>query len=48
MNDLMKNFVVWALIAVAVLGEWLSAWQWVGVGVVVLGLVLFEKASGKG
>lgn len=39
---------VGVLIAVAVLGEWLSAWQWVGVGAVVLGLVLFEKASGKG
>ena len=35
------------LIAVAVLGERLQGWQWLGVGVVVAGLVLFEKASGK-
>jgi drug/metabolite transporter (DMT)-like permease len=35
------------LIAVAVLGEHLGGWQWMGVGVVVAGLVLFEKASGK-
>jgi drug/metabolite transporter (DMT)-like permease len=33
------------LIAVAVLGEHLGGWQWLGVGVVVAGLVLFEKAS---
>jgi drug/metabolite transporter (DMT)-like permease len=30
---------------VAVLGEHLGGWQWLGVGVVVAGLVLFEKAS---
>jgi drug/metabolite transporter (DMT)-like permease len=35
------------LIAVAVLGERLAGWQWLGVVVVVAGLVLFEKASGK-
>jgi drug/metabolite transporter (DMT)-like permease len=35
------------LIAVAVLGERLQGWQWLGVVVVVAGLVLFEKASGK-
>ena len=35
------------LIAVAVLGERLAGWQWLAVGVVVAGLVLFEKASGK-
>jgi drug/metabolite transporter (DMT)-like permease len=35
------------MIAVAVLGERLQGWQWLGVGVVVAGLVLFEKASGK-
>jgi drug/metabolite transporter (DMT)-like permease len=35
------------LIAVAVLGEHLGGWQWLGVGVVVAGLVLFEKACGK-
>jgi drug/metabolite transporter (DMT)-like permease len=40
--------LVGVLIAVAVLAEWLSGWQWVGVGVVVAGLVLFEKASGRG
>jgi hypothetical protein len=28
-------------------GERLQGWQWLGVGVVVAGLVLFEKASGK-
>jgi drug/metabolite transporter (DMT)-like permease len=33
------------LIAVAVLGERLAGWQWLGVGVVVAGLVLFERAS---
>ena len=40
--------LVGVLIAVAVLGERLAPWQWVGVGVVVMGLVLFEWASGKG
>lgn len=34
------------LIAVAVLGERLASWQWLGVIVAVVGLVLFEKASG--
>ncbi|MCZ8081521.1 MAG: EamA family transporter [Rhodobacteraceae bacterium] len=36
------------LVALAVLVERLAGWQWLGVGVVVAGLVLFEKASGKG
>lgn len=35
------------LVAVAVLVERLAGWQWLGVGVVVAGLVLFEKASVK-
>jgi drug/metabolite transporter (DMT)-like permease len=35
------------LVAVAVLGERLAGWQWLGVGVVVAGLVLFEKSSVK-
>lgn len=34
------------LIVVAVLGESLAGWQWLGVGMVVAVIVLFEKASG--
>ncbi len=31
------------LFAMVLLGEWLTAWQWLGVALVVAGLVLFEK-----